>query len=95
LLGDPAVCSQHGGDKLLRDECWHDSLVFACKEVERKAREPLEREVQKLADFIMYLDIGEPSQSVGAVDCAITIMTRLLAERSDWERAVSQAGGGG
>lgn len=42
--------------------------------------ESLDEQIERLAVFIMEHMKGEPSESGGAVDCAI----RLLRERSSW-----------
>lgn len=43
-------------------------------------------QVQALGHFIMDEFPGEPSQSQGAVDTAIRIISTLLAERDAWKR---------
>ncbi len=40
-----------------------------------------EREIERLSKFILENVPGEPSESEGAVDCAIRIMKKLLSER--------------
>lgn len=44
---------------------------------EEKDHEPLESQVNRLAEFIMAEVPGEPSQSEGAIDTAIRIITSL------------------
>jgi len=44
--------------------------------------EPLESQVQRLATHIVSLDIGEPSQSQGAIDTAIRLLTELKERRN-------------
>lgn len=48
--------------------------------------ESLESQVERLANFIMQNIPGEPSQSQGAVDTAIRLLTALQSEKEAAER---------
>ncbi|MBA7633886.1 hypothetical protein ES703_41457 [subsurface metagenome] len=45
--------------------------------------ESAEEQIQRLATFIMLEVDGEPSQSEGAVDCAIRVIKQLIHARVD------------
>ena len=70
------------------EQAARERLEQAARErLEQAARERLEqvrnaeREIERLSKFILENVPGEPSESEGAVDCAIRIMKKLLSER--------------
>lgn len=65
--------------KFLADHC-NTSICCACGAFQTANGESPESQVARLAAFIMHEVPGEPSQVEGAIDTAIRIMRRMMAE---------------
>ncbi len=77
-------------------DCGLNAFLSSTTNSEAQERESLDSQIDRLAKFIMEEVDGEPSQSEGAVDCAIRIIRKLqerqrakdevIKDLADWSR---------